>query len=107
MKDLKNYIETNKDRFLQELFGLIRIPSISSGGNIETMTACAEYLKKSLIRNSKPFWFTVTMMLCRQIRLICGKLLHSSLKLETEKSMLAVQTTIKVSCLCTLKLLSI
>jgi acetylornithine deacetylase/succinyl-diaminopimelate desuccinylase-like protein len=49
MKDLKNYIETNKDRFLQELFGVIRIPSISSGGNMETMTACAEYLKKSLL----------------------------------------------------------
>jgi acetylornithine deacetylase/succinyl-diaminopimelate desuccinylase-like protein len=49
MKDLKNYIETNKDRFLQELFGLIRIPSISSGGNPEDMTACAEYLKKSLL----------------------------------------------------------
>ncbi|MCL2413999.1 MAG: dipeptidase [Bacteroidales bacterium] len=49
MKDLKNYIETNKDRFLQELFGLIRIPSISSGGKFEDMTACAEYLKKSLL----------------------------------------------------------
>ena len=49
MKDLKNYIETNKDRFLQELFGLIRIPSISSGGNMKDMTACAEYLKKSLL----------------------------------------------------------
>jgi len=49
MKDLKNYIETNKDRFLQELFGLIRIPSISSGGKMEDMVACAEYLKKSLL----------------------------------------------------------
>jgi acetylornithine deacetylase/succinyl-diaminopimelate desuccinylase-like protein len=46
MKDLKNYIETNKDRFLQELFGLIRIPSISSGGKPEDMVACAEYRKK-------------------------------------------------------------
>jgi len=49
MKDLKSYIETNKDRFLQELFGLIRIPSISSGGKPEDMVACAEYLKKSLL----------------------------------------------------------
>jgi len=49
MKDLKNYIETNKQRFLDELFGLIRIPSVSSGGQMEDMTACAEYLKKSLL----------------------------------------------------------
>lgn len=49
MKDLKPYIETHKDRFLQELFGLIRIPSISSGGKKEDIEACAEYLKKSLL----------------------------------------------------------
>lgn len=30
MKDLEKYIEANKDRFLEELFELIRIPSISS-----------------------------------------------------------------------------
>lgn len=30
MSEVKNYIESNKDRFLEELFGLIRIPSISS-----------------------------------------------------------------------------
>lgn len=28
--DIKNYINENKDRFLEELFGLIRIPSISA-----------------------------------------------------------------------------
>lgn len=49
MKDLKPYIETHKDRFLQELFGLIRIPSISSGGKKEDIETCAEYLKKSLL----------------------------------------------------------
>ena len=27
---MKQYIEANKDRFLEELFSLIRIPSISS-----------------------------------------------------------------------------
>jgi len=30
MEDLKQYIEDNKERFLSELFELIRIPSISS-----------------------------------------------------------------------------
>ncbi|WP_291861795.1 dipeptidase [Marinilabilia sp.] len=30
MKDIKQYIEENKERFLEELFELIRIPSISS-----------------------------------------------------------------------------
>ena len=30
MKDIKQYIETNKERFLDELFELIRIPSISA-----------------------------------------------------------------------------
>jgi len=29
MQDLKQYIENNRDRFLEELFQLIRIPSIS------------------------------------------------------------------------------
>ena len=27
---IKTYIESNKDRFLEELFSLIRIPSISA-----------------------------------------------------------------------------
>lgn len=30
MKDINNYVENNSDRFLEELFELIRIPSISS-----------------------------------------------------------------------------
>jgi len=30
MKGLKEYIETNQNRFLDELFELIRIPSVSS-----------------------------------------------------------------------------
>ena len=50
MEDLKNYIEENKDRFLEELFGLIRIPSISSiEANKPDMYKAAEYWKKTLL----------------------------------------------------------
>lgn len=50
MKDLKNYIESNKDRFLEELFGLIRIPSISAKSeHKDDMVKAAEYIKNSLI----------------------------------------------------------
>ena len=45
MENLKSYIEENKDRFLEELFGLIRIPSISSQSeHKEDMLKAAEYL---------------------------------------------------------------
>lgn len=41
------YIETHKDRFLNELFGLIRIPSISSDPDRkEDMVKAAEYWRK-------------------------------------------------------------
>ena len=50
MEDLKNYIEENKDRFLEELFGLIRIPSISSiEANKPDMYKAADYWKKTLL----------------------------------------------------------
>lgn len=50
MEKLKNYVETNKDRFLDELFGLIRIPSISSiSAHKPDMYKAAEYWKKSLL----------------------------------------------------------
>ncbi len=49
MEHVKQYIEEHKDRFLQELFGLIRIPSISSvAEHREDMTKAAEYWRKSL-----------------------------------------------------------
>lgn len=49
MKDVKAYIEANKDRFLEELFELIRIPSISAESEHKPdMVRCAnkwqEYL---------------------------------------------------------------
>lgn len=43
MENLKSYIDNNKDRFLSELFSLIRIPSISSSSEHKAdMQKCAE-----------------------------------------------------------------
>lgn len=43
MKDIKNYICENENRFLDELFSLIRIPSISAlPAHKDDMSACAE-----------------------------------------------------------------
>jgi acetylornithine deacetylase/succinyl-diaminopimelate desuccinylase-like protein len=50
MSPIKTYIEENKERFLDELFGLIRIPSISSiAANKPDMYKAAEYWKKTLL----------------------------------------------------------
>ena len=47
---VKNYIETHKERFLEELFSLIRIPSISAKAeNKADMQACAERWKELLL----------------------------------------------------------
>jgi len=51
MENLKSYIEENKDRFLEELFGLIRIPSISSQSeHKDDMLKAAEYWKETLLK---------------------------------------------------------
>lgn len=43
MQDLKNYIETNKERFINELFELLRIPSVSPQKEHKPdMVKCAE-----------------------------------------------------------------
>ncbi|MBT3302795.1 MAG: dipeptidase [Bacteroidetes bacterium] len=50
MEEVKKYIEENKQRFLDELFGLIRIPSISSiSDHKPDMIKAAEYWKKSIL----------------------------------------------------------
>ena len=50
MKDLKNYIETNQERFLEELFTLLRIPSISSQEEHKgDMVKCAERWKELIL----------------------------------------------------------
>ncbi len=49
MEHIRQYIDEHKDRFLQELFGLIRIPSVSSvPEHKEDMLKAAEYWRKSL-----------------------------------------------------------
>ncbi len=51
MKNVKSYIEANKDRFLEELFELIRIPSISAEQEHKPdMVRCAEKWKEFLLQ---------------------------------------------------------
>ena len=51
MEHVKKYIEENKDRFLDELFGLIRIPSISSeSARKDDMLRAAEYWQESMLK---------------------------------------------------------
>jgi acetylornithine deacetylase/succinyl-diaminopimelate desuccinylase-like protein len=50
MNTIKNYIQENQERFLNELFELIRIPSISSiEAHKPDMLRCAEYWKKLIL----------------------------------------------------------
>ncbi|MCD4725266.1 MAG: dipeptidase [Bacteroidales bacterium] len=51
MEHVKKYIEENKDRFLDELFALIRIPSISSeSAHKDDMLKAAEYWKDAILK---------------------------------------------------------
>jgi len=51
MEQLKSYIEENKERFLDELFELIRIPSVSAKeAHADDMVRAAEYIKNSLTK---------------------------------------------------------
>lgn len=51
MEAIKNYVENNKERFLEELFELIRIPSISAKEEASNdMLKTAEYIKVSLLK---------------------------------------------------------
>lgn len=48
---MTNYIEKNKQRFLDELFELLRIPSISAqSDHKDDMVSCALWLKESLLK---------------------------------------------------------
>lgn len=51
MDQVKSYIEANNDRFISELFDLLRIPSISAQSEHKAdMTRCAEWLAAALAR---------------------------------------------------------
>ena len=50
METIKNYVETNRERFLEELFELIRIPSVSAKAEAkDDMLKSAEFIKAALI----------------------------------------------------------
>jgi acetylornithine deacetylase/succinyl-diaminopimelate desuccinylase-like protein len=50
MSSIQSYINSNKDRFLRELFDLIRIPSVSAKDeNKADMVKAAQFLKDSLL----------------------------------------------------------
>ncbi len=52
MEQINNYIEENKERFIEELFGLIRIPSVSSiKSHKSDMYKAAEYWKDILLNS--------------------------------------------------------
>jgi acetylornithine deacetylase/succinyl-diaminopimelate desuccinylase-like protein len=56
MKTIKNYVETNKERFLEELFELIRIPSISAKAEAkDDMLRSAEYIRAALVSAGADF----------------------------------------------------
>ena len=50
MNTWKDYQDQNKERFLNELLDLLRIPSVSAKGEHKAdMIKCAEAIKKSLL----------------------------------------------------------
>ncbi|MEI6765027.1 MAG: dipeptidase [Bacteroidota bacterium] len=50
MEDIKKYIDTHRERFIEELFGLMRIPSVSAKEEHKPdMYAAAEYIKTKIV----------------------------------------------------------
>lgn len=50
MEVWKDYLEENKNRFMEELFGLLRIPSVSADNKHKAdMTKCAEVVKSHML----------------------------------------------------------
>ncbi|MBQ5623016.1 MAG: peptidase dimerization domain protein, partial [Alistipes sp.] len=51
MQKVQDYITANKERFLEELFDLLRIPSISAQSEHKPdMVKCAEWLVAALVK---------------------------------------------------------
>ncbi|MGC4059214.1 MAG: hypothetical protein QM743_14025 [Chitinophagaceae bacterium] len=72
MQVWKEYIDQNKDRFLEELFTLLRIPSISADSAYKPDVArCAEAVKQSLIDAGVDK--AEVLSYCRTPDRICGK----------------------------------
>ena len=55
MKLATEYIDKNKERFLEELFDLLRIPSVSAQPSLHKndMVRCAEWLAAALVKAAK------------------------------------------------------
>jgi acetylornithine deacetylase/succinyl-diaminopimelate desuccinylase-like protein len=50
MENITQYLETNRDKFLEELFDLLRIPSVSADAQYaDSVRATAEFVKQKLI----------------------------------------------------------
>ncbi|HIF14414.1 MAG TPA: peptidase dimerization domain protein, partial [Bacteroidetes bacterium] len=50
MTEIKNYIEQHKDRFIEELLALLRIPSVSADPKFkEDVKKTAEFVSEKLI----------------------------------------------------------
>ena len=52
MEHIKTYIQEHKDRFIEELMDLLRIPSISADPaySLKDVNACAESVKDHLVK---------------------------------------------------------
>ena len=88
---MKNYYQANRERFLSELFELLRIPSISSDpAHKDDMYACARKLT-SLLKEAG----------ADRAESSCGSPHPSSLRSVTEPSMPAAPTMTRASPSCT------
>ena len=127
MDKVKSYIEANNDRFINELFDLIRIPSISAeAARRPDMQRCAEWLAAALVKagadraevmptEGNPLSMprrsstgrparsssTAIMMSCRSIRVPSGARIPSSRLCATAASGRAAPMTTRGSCGCT------
>ena len=110
--EIKEYIKNNEERFLDELYSLIRIPSISAlPQHKDDMLACAERWKQLLLEagadeamvmpsQGNPLVYAEKRVSADAPtvlnRLSCGRANLSNLRLETDVSTHVVPTMIKV-----------